>query len=250
MMVKEKRFNYILDKLHSQNEVGYNELSNDLQVSEDTIRRDIDALANNGLLLKIRGGAIPRSHNPLSFKERQGHLQDDKEIIALKALTLIKPGQTLFMDGGTSVYTLASLLPTNSKLTIITSNLAIIPALSSYPHVELIVLGGKYLKQTETITGYQAIKMVQNFQADLYFIGVCALDMAKGVTASFMEEAELKHAMLEQSHVTVALSTFDKLETFEPYHVCPIKSIHYMITEVDSSHKKLQSFREAGIIIL
>ena len=249
-MVKENRLNYILDKLHSQNEVGYNELSNDLQVSEDTIRRDIDALASNGLLLKIRGGAIPRSHNPLSFKERQGHLQDDKEIIALKAQTLIKPGQTIFMDGGTSVYTLASLLSINIKLTIITGNLAIIPVLSPHPHVELIVLGGKYLKQTETIAGYQAIKMVKNFQADLYFLGVCALDITKGVTASFMEEAELKHAMLEQSNVTVALSTIDKLEIWEPYTVCPIRSIQYIITEVDSNYRNLQPFREAGNTVL
>ena len=63
----------------------FNQLSKDLNVSEDTIRRDIDTLSNNGLLLKIRGGAIPRSHNPLTFKERIGQLSDDKEIIALIA---------------------------------------------------------------------------------------------------------------------------------------------------------------------
>lgn len=249
-MVREKRFNYILDKLHHLSEVGFSELSSDLQVSEDTIRRDIDALANNGLLLKIRGGAIPRSYNPLSFKERIGHLQDDKETIALKAQTLIKSGQTVFMDGGTSVYTLVSLLSTNVKLTVITNNIAIIPVLSSYPNVELIVLGGKYLKQTETVAGHQAIKMVENFQADLYFMGVCALDMAKGVTASFMEEAELKQAMIEQSGISVALSTFDKLGTFEPYRVCPIESIDYMITETDSGHGHFKSFKEAGIKVL
>jgi DeoR/GlpR family transcriptional regulator of sugar metabolism len=249
-MAREIRFNYILDKLHVQNEVGYNELSSDLQVSEDTIRRDIDTLANNGLLLKIRGGAIPRSHNPLSFKERSGYLQDDKEAIALKAQTLIKSGQTIFMDGGTSVYTLVTLLSTNISLNIITNNTAIIPALSSYPNVELIVLGGKYLKQTETIAGYQAIKMVKNFQADLYFMGVCALDMTKGVTASFMEEAELKHAMLDQSGISIALSTLDKLETFEPYRVCPIESLNYIITEVDSNNEKFRCFREAGIKVL
>ena len=249
-MAREKRFNYILEKLLSQNEVGFTELSKDLEVSEDTIRRDIDLLANNGLLLKIRGGAIPRSHNPLTFKERIGHLRDDKEIIALKAQTLIKSGQTIFMDGGTSVYTLVSLLSTDIKLTVITNNLAIIPALSVYSGVELIVLGGKYLKQSETVVGLQAVKMVENFQADLYFMGICALDTMKGVTASFMEEAELKHAMLEQSNVTVALSTIDKLEIWEPYTVCPIRSIQYIITEVDSNHRSLQPFREAGNTVL
>lgn len=249
-MAREKRFNYILEKLHDQNEVGFTELSNDLNVSEDTIRRDIDALASNGLLLKIRGGAIPRSHNPLSFKERIGQLQDDKEVIALKAQALIKSGQTIFMDGGTSVYTLVSLLPTDIKLMVITNNTAIIPALSAYTGVELIVLGGKYLKQSETIVGYQAIKMAENFQADLYFMGVCALDMVKGVTASFMEEAELKQTMLRQSGMSIALSTFDKLETFESYRVCPIHALDYVITEMDAQNDRFKPFKEAGINIL
>lgn len=249
-MVKEKRFNYILEKLLDKNEVGFAELSKDLNVSEDTIRRDIDSLASNGLLLKIRGGAIPRSHNPLTFKERIGHLRDDKEIIALKAQMLIKPGQTIFMDGGTSVYTLVSLLSTDIKLTVITNNLAIIPALSAYSGVELIVLGGKYLKQSETVVGLQAIRMVENFQADLYFMGICALDTVKGVTASFMEEAELKQAMLKNSAMAIALSTFDKLETFESYRVCPIEDLDYIITEMDANDVKFESFKKKGISVL
>jgi len=249
-MVREKRLSYILEKLHDNKEVGFSELSSDLNVSEDTIRRDIDALANNGLLLKIRGGAIPRSHNPLSFKDRIGQLRDDKELIALKAQTLIKSGQTVFMDGGTSVYTLVSLLSTDIKLTVITNNTAIIHALSAYAGVELIVLGGKYLKQSETVVGYQAIKMVENFQADLYFMGVCALDIGKGVTSSYMEEAELKQAMLRRSGMAIALSTFDKLETFEPYSVCPIQSLNYVITEMDAQHEKFDSFKKVGIKVL
>ncbi|MBE9461580.1 DeoR/GlpR family DNA-binding transcription regulator [Dyadobacter subterraneus] len=249
-MIREKRFNFILEKLQNNNEVGFGELSIDLNVSEDTIRRDIDTLAENGLLLKIRGGAIPRSHNPLSFKDRMDHLQDDKEIIALKAQTLIKSGQTIFMDGGTSVYTLVTLLSTDIKLTVITNNTAIIPALSAYTGIELIVLGGHYLKESETIVGYQAIKMVRNFQADLFFMGICALDMQKGVTASYMQEAELKQTMLEHSSTAIALSTFDKLETFEPYRVCPIQSLDYVITEMDSQNERFEPYKKAGIKVL
>ena len=166
MMVREKRFKYILEKLSDESEVGFAALSLDLNVSEDTIRRDIDTLASNGLLLKIRGGAIPRSHNPLTFKERIGRFRDDKEIIALKAQTLIKSGQTIFMDGGTSVYTLVSLLSTDIKLTVITNNLAIIPALSAYSGVELIVLGGKYLKDC---TLYVTLEPCQMCAGALYW---------------------------------------------------------------------------------
>ncbi|MCF0054977.1 DeoR/GlpR family DNA-binding transcription regulator [Dyadobacter sp. CY356] len=249
-MVREKRFNYILEKLQNNGEVEFSKLSGDLNVSEDTIRRDIDMLADNGLLLKIRGGAIPRSHNPLSFKDRIGHFKDDKEIIALKAQTLIKSGQTIFMDGGTSIYTLVSLLSTDIKLTVITNNTAIIPILSAYSGIEVIVLGGHYLKESETIVGYQAIKMAENFQADLYFMGVCALDLQKGVTAVYVQEAELKQTMLQHSSMSVALSTFDKLETFEPYRVCSLQSLDYVITEMDAHNARFETYKNAGIKIL
>jgi DeoR/GlpR family transcriptional regulator of sugar metabolism len=249
-MIKERRFAYILERLQKQNEVGFAQLSSDLKVSEDTIRRDIDALSNSGLLMKIRGGAIPRSHNPLTFKERIDYLQDDKEVIALKAQPLVKNGQTVFLDGGTSVYTLVSLLATDIKLTVITNNTAIIPALSAYPGVKLILLGGTYFKESETIVGLQAVKMVENFQADLYFMGICALDTQRGVTASFMEEAELKQAMLQHSGMAVALSTFDKLESYETYRVCAIEALDYIITEMDSANPKFNAFKEAGVKIL
>ncbi|MEO6286093.1 MAG: DeoR/GlpR family DNA-binding transcription regulator [Dyadobacter sp.] len=249
-MVKEKRFAYILERLRDANEVGFAQLSSELDVSEDTVRRDIDALSNSGLLLKIRGGAIPRSHNPLSFKERIGYLKDDKEVIALKAQSLVKSGQTIFLDGGTSVFTLVSLLPTDITLTVITNNTAIIPALSAYSGIKLIILGGTYFKESETIVGLQAVKMVENFQADLYMMGICALDTDKGVTASFHEEAELKQTMLAHSGMAVALSTFEKVGTFESYRVCPIESLDYIVTEVDANDKKFEGFKRLGVKIL
>ncbi|MEO6685324.1 MAG: hypothetical protein ABIN24_05140, partial [Dyadobacter sp.] len=114
----------------------------------------------------------------------------------------------------------------------------------------LIVLGGHYLKESETIVGFQAIKMAENFQADLYFMGVCALDMQKGVTAIYMQEAELKQTMLEHSNMSVALSTFDKLETLEPYRVCPMESLDYVITEMDAQNERFEPYKKAGIKVL
>src|SRR5690606_1379414 len=110
-MLKEERFDYILKKLRADHKVLHTELSNDLQVSEDTVRRDLEALAQNGLLIKVRGGAIPHSPNPFSFKERIGLHEDDKRIIAGKALPFLHNGQTIIMDGGTSTYTLVKLFP-------------------------------------------------------------------------------------------------------------------------------------------
>jgi len=115
-MIKEKRLKHILALLQSKEMVTYDLLAGELSVSEDTIRRDIEELHNNGLLSKVRGGAMLRSENPLSFQDRTTYLQGGKDIIALKAQQLIKNGQTIFMDGGTTLCAIAARLPLNSVL--------------------------------------------------------------------------------------------------------------------------------------
>ncbi|PMD89300.1 hypothetical protein BWI97_24885 [Siphonobacter sp. BAB-5405] len=135
-MKKELRFSHILAQLEKEKSVTFASLSLELNVSEDTIRRDIDELANLGLLAKIRGGAMPRSAHPLTFKDRIGYLSEDKERMALKAIRLLRNGMTVFMDSGTSVYTLVSLLPVAIELRVITNNAALIPLLGQYANIE------------------------------------------------------------------------------------------------------------------
>src|ERR1700750_1933223 len=102
-MLKEERFEIILSQLKEKNKVKFEDLASLLQVSEDTVRRDIDLLHRNGLLSKARGGAISREKDPLSFHDRQSFLTKEKDIIALKAQQFLKDGMTVFMDGGTTV---------------------------------------------------------------------------------------------------------------------------------------------------
>jgi DeoR/GlpR family transcriptional regulator of sugar metabolism len=99
-MLKEERFSQIFALIKNKGKTNDESLAGELNVSADTIRRDIESLHNNGLLLKVRGGAISLSKNPLSFQDRIQHRLEEKNIIALKALQLIREGQTVFADGG------------------------------------------------------------------------------------------------------------------------------------------------------
>lgn len=229
--------------------VEFNTLSIELKISEDTVRRDIEELAKNGLLSKVRGGAIPRSENPLTFKDRIGYLSQDKEVIALKALRLIKNGQTIFLDGGTSVYTLVSLFPADIKLTVITNNVAIIPLLALYNGIKTIVLGGEYTRTTESLFGLEAVKGAEKFRADIFFLAPCSID-EKGVTATYKEEAELKQAMIASADQVVLLCNFNKLDTKDPYNVCRLEELTYIITEEDISCKEFDLYKKSGIIFL
>jgi DeoR/GlpR family transcriptional regulator of sugar metabolism len=248
-MKKEQRFNYILEKLDQQKMVEFNALSIELKISEDTVRRDIDELAKNGLLSKVRGGAIPRSENPLTFKDRIGYLSKDKEVIALKALRLIKNGQTIFLDGGTSIYTLVSLFPTDIKLTVITNNVAIIPLLALYNGIKTIVLGGEYIKATESLCGLEAVKGAEKFRADIFFLAPCSID-EKGVTATYKEEAELKRTMIACSDQVVVLCNFNKLDTKDSYAVCRPEDLSYVITEEDLNCKEFDLYKKSGITFI
>ena len=97
-MLKEERFSDILTLIKKKGKANYESLAGELNVSEDTIRRDIESLHNNGLLLKVRGGAISLSQNPLSFQDRARYQSEEKNIIALKTLQLIREGQMVFME--------------------------------------------------------------------------------------------------------------------------------------------------------
>ncbi|GAB3162797.1 DeoR/GlpR family DNA-binding transcription regulator [Telluribacter humicola] len=231
-MIKEERQKHIVDKLYKAHKVTFEELTQELQVSEDTIRRDIDLLNKSGLLTKVRGGAIIRSLNPFTFQDRQNIYSETKHIIAQKAQQLIKAGQTIFMDGGTTICAVAHYFPKDLPLRVVTNNQALVPILRSNEKIELIVLGGYYDRNTETTVGAQTCKDVKNYVADLYFMGVCAFDSQHGITAAVREDGEVKQAMIQASLKSVVLSSKEKLGSTDHFKVCSMNEIDVLITDL------------------
>ncbi|MGJ1386763.1 DeoR/GlpR family DNA-binding transcription regulator [Sphingobacterium spiritivorum] len=246
-MLKEERFDHILTVLRDSGKVGYTLLSADLSVSEDTIRRDIDTLADRGLLVKVRGGAILPAKNPLNFQDRSSYYTAEKEIIALKTQPFIKAGQTIFMDGGTTICEIAAHLPTHSNFRVITNNQALIPLLSVYKGIEIIVLGGIYNRETQVNSGLQTCEEVCSYVADLYLMGACAIQYQYGITAGTKEERDLKQAMLKSSLQQIVVSHTDKLNSTYPFKVCDVSDVDTLITEAASDDKRLDDFRGSGI---
>lgn len=249
-MLKEKRFEYILKQLTSKEIVTYAEIATHLDVSEDTIRRDIESLHKNGLLSKVRGGAIPRAKNPLSFQERTNFLTEEKEVIALKVRQFLKKGMTVFMDGGTTNCVIANGFPLEIKFRVVTNNLMLIPILMKFKNIDLIVLGGNSNLETATTTGIETCRQVNEYVADLYFMGTCAVDPNFGVTAAVETDGEVKKAMLATSKKTVALSNHSLLGTTEPFRVCALEEVGVLATNLPANSKDLEDFRNLGIQIV
>ncbi|MBO9153763.1 DeoR/GlpR family DNA-binding transcription regulator [Chitinophaga sp. GCM10012297] len=248
-MLKEERLDYILKKLKTDQKVLHAELSTDLQVSEDTVRRDLESLAQSGLLIKVRGGAIPHSPNPLNFKERIHLHHDDKMNMARKALSLLQDGQTIILDGGTSTLSLVKLFPPQLKLTVVTNSVPVVMQLIEHPGVEVIFTGGRIYKESQVSGGLDTIQMFRRVRADIGFIGVCSLHPVLGVTGMDLEEAEVKSTIVEASSRIVALATGDKMGTAEPYKVCGITDIDVIVTD-DPEHASLAPYRELGLQVL
>ena len=249
-MLKENRFDFILSELKKKKQLTYEWVAGQLDVSEDTIRRDIETLYKNGLLSKVRGGAMLRARNPLTFQDRSHYLKKEKEVIGLKAQQFIKAGQTIFMDGGTTNMAIASLLPSDLSARVITNNQALVPLLSNFRNIELIVLGGKYDHTGATTYGASTCRQASEFVADLYFMGTCAVDPIIGVTGDGQQDVDLKRTMISASSSVLALANHERLLRREPFKVCDLDVLDTIITDLKSDHKDLDGFRNADIQII
>ncbi|MBW8687372.1 DeoR/GlpR family DNA-binding transcription regulator [Chitinophaga rhizophila] len=249
-MIKEQRFDYILNALKAQEQVTYETLASSLQVSEDTIRRDIDQLYRNGLLSKIRGGAMLPAKNPLTFQDRSRFFQEEKDIIAMKAKMYIKDGMTIFMDGGTTICAIADALPADISLRIVTNNIPAVQLLSRFRNIELIVLGGTYDPGTATSTGIITCKEVNMYLADLYLMGTCGVDDKAGISASVASDAHVKRAMFDNAKTVISLANHSRLHQVEPFRVGSFSDLDIMITDLESDHADLNGFRNLGVHII
>ncbi|MHA4811263.1 DeoR/GlpR family DNA-binding transcription regulator [Flavitalea flava] len=247
-MLKEERLDFIVKHLKSNQYVKLAELSEALQVSSDTIRRDIEWLDKNGLLTKVRGGAIPHSPNARSFKERIHTSEDEKLVIARKALSLIKPGDTLLLDGGTTTYVLASLL--TIPLTVVTINIPVAALLAGRKDIEVIIPGGRILPDSLVTSGGDAIRMLQQLHVDTCFIGVCSLHHKIGVSSMDYFESEMKRVMISCSDKIVAVGSHNKIGTAEPYKVCEIETLDAIVTEKEPSDPLFDPYHALNISII
>jgi DeoR family transcriptional regulator, carbon catabolite repression regulator len=249
-MIKEERYKYILSSLTENGNVTYHDLAIALNVSADTIRRDIDVLHQNGLLLKVKHGAIPPEKNPFSFQDRTDYASSEKKIIALKTQQLLKKGMTLFMDGGTTVCTVAEHFAADASFRVITNNMALVPILSKYKHIELIILGGVYNKDTQTNVGAKTCADAEQFVADIYLMGTCAISKDFGITAAVMEDGAVKRSFLKGAKKVVVLSNSSKIGAQEYFKVCDLDSVQVLISELSSDDPKLDEIRFINLKIV
>ena len=251
-MLSAERKQAILERAGQEGRVVASELSREFGVSEDTIRRDLRELAADGLLHRVHGGALPLPRPPvsLSYASRAAQAPEAKAAIARAAARLVRPGQLVAIDGGTTPLEVAQHLPVELRLTVVTHSLPVLSALALRPNIEVIAVGGTVLGEALVTVGSVAVDAYRSMRPDVCFFGVAGIDVEAGVTALNLEEALVKRAMIERAAQVVAVAAADKLGTAGAFTVAPVSRVTHLVTDHSAPAEVLERFRAAGLEVI
>ena len=248
-MLKEERQQAIIDLLRQDGKVLVADLLTRLKSSEDTIRRDLNDLAEAGILQRVHGGALPR-FPLLPYEQRVRETTAVKRAMAQTAARLLHERQVILMDSGSTVLEVVGYLPTTFRATIVTNSLPVAAALIHHPDIEVQVLGGQLKKDAQAMVGVPVVESLRQLRADVCLLGVCSLHPDIGISMLDLEEAHVKRAMIEQAAEVVAVVEAAKLGMAAPYVIGPISALTYLVTESSLEQHVLAPYQERGVIVL
>lgn len=249
-MLKRERQAYILHQVNLHSKVLSATLSSEVEVSEDTIRRDLHELSETGKVIKVYGGALSTSFGNTARKSNRVYALNSKQVIAQKAIRLIKDGMFVLTGGGTTVIEMAKALPQSLTATFISGSIPAIETYMHHPSLDIIVIGDKLSKASMITTGADALARIKSLRVDLCFLGINAIDIEYGITDNDWDVVQLKQQMIASSQKTVCLTISEKINTLQPIQVCEVAKINILITELDPEDALLKPYVAAGIEVI
>ncbi len=232
-MYAPERHQQILETARAHGRVDVNGLARDLDVTPETVRRDLTTLERHGLVRRVHGGAIPVER--LGFEPglaaREGVLAGEKERIAKAALDELPDGGAVILDAGTTTVRLAELLPTDRELTVVTHALPVAMILATRPGITLHVVGGTVRGRTLAAVGEWALRDLRDIHADVAFLGANGVTCEHGLTTPDLAEATVKRALVAEARRTVVLVDHTKVGRADFVHVAPLSAVDTIVTD-------------------
>jgi DeoR/GlpR family transcriptional regulator of sugar metabolism len=244
-----QRKQHILEVLGRTGQIVAKDLSQELGLSEDTIRRDLRELAAEGLLQRVHGGALPASPAVQDFSFRLNVATDEKKMIGRAAATMVQSGQVVILDGGTTAIQIARHFAADLRATVVTHSPTIAVELVPHRNIEVILIGGRLFKHSVVSVGAPAIEAIGRIRADAYFMGVTGIHPRFGLSTGDFEEAHVKRALSASAAETIVLASSEKLNAVSPYVIAPLSEITGMIVASNTKSKTLAPYLRLGITI-
>lgn len=229
-MFAPERRQYILEAITRHGRVEVAALAQSLQVSEDTVRRDLKALTEQGFLQKTHGGAVLLATAQIPFPTRHQIRPQVKACIAATAAALVQSGQVVFIDAGSTALEVARALAVPG-LTVITQSLDVAVVLADRTDLNLVLCGGAWCAAERYFTGPSALAAVAAYRADWAFIGACAVHATMGVTANGADDALVKAAMIQHAAQAVLLADASKFDQIAPHAVADLEQFAHVVTD-------------------
>ncbi|AEB06531.1 transcriptional regulator, DeoR family [Coriobacterium glomerans PW2] len=251
MDMTEVRKSKILETLRAKRSVRIMDLSKQLRVSRETIRKDLAEMEQEGLLRKTYGGAVLDEANvETDYDRRRGESDAAKKAIAQRAVKFIEPGDTIYLDYGTTTYALAEQLANSTGLTVVTNTIPIVNRLIHSPGIELIILGGNVRKNEDSLFGSLGLNSASDIFVDIGFFGCAGITPQAGPTNYHMGEIEISKLMVAHSRTSILLADASKIGRSALYRTSEIADIDIFITDdIDDSAMETE-FTEANVEVI
>ncbi|MCB8840714.1 DeoR/GlpR family DNA-binding transcription regulator [Aurantimonas sp. VKM B-3413] len=246
-LLTRQRQDLIRQRLERDGRVLAGPLAQELAVSEDTIRRDLRELAALGACERVYGGAVRRAPKAGLMADRVLAQTEEKSRLGKTVAGLIEPGETVFIDAGSTNVAVAAALPHGARLTVVTNSPAVASAVPPDAGIEIVLLGGRFDPRLGACLGARTLREAGRLRPDVMIIGACGIDPVAGITASEVEEAELKLALATASHQVMVAATADKLGTAAPFAIIAADRLNRLVVEAHADPVLVSAFEDKGV---
>lgn len=248
-MKPEERQRRIVAMVAQQGQLSVEALVAQFDVSAETIRRDLAQLAESGALLKVHGGArAVRLHAEGSFQERMAEDALAKDVISRKLAAVIAPGETLFIDTGTTTLACAEALRSVPRLTVVTNSARIARTLAR-GDARVLMLGGRYAFDNDQTVGAETVRQIAQFRADRAILTPAAVDPETGIMDSDLDEAQVARAMVDHARRTTVVAASSKFARQAAHRVCRLDDIDDLVSEAAPEGELARALDLAGVVI-
>ena len=253
---RKKRLRYLENLLNQKVELSVKDIAELLHVSDMTVRRDLDELEEQGIVRRTHGGAVhldPVSHlkEPYIPGEQTTKNAREKNLIGLKAASLIQSHETIFLDSGTTTPYIAKHLDSEIPITVLCYTITNLLELYPRDHVNLILLGGYFHRDSNIFHSIENRTLISNTRADKAFISTGGLDPPLGLTTYFYNEADIKREMIRSARQIILVADSTKFGQISVTHFADLTDIDTIITDngVSDEYREILAEREIELII-
>lgn len=247
-----ERRDSIIQILTKEGKVRVDELSERFSVTSVTIRNDLDFLEKKGILHRTHGGALIRKnvYEDPTLEEKQKLHSQEKQRIGQKAVELIKSGDSILLDSGTTTLEISRNLSEKKNLTIMTNAIQIAMDLAGKKDITVMLTGGTIRSESYSLVGPDAESMISNYYFDTLFLGVDGLDIEHGLTTPNPMEAQLNRMMVERAQEVIAVSDSSKFGRHSFSYICGLDVLSTVITDSNISLEFEQQLIKRNIDVI